>query len=136
MVRSLSPEKLAPLRKVAVPLPIAMLRMRHSDPKLTANAYVDQGSLPVAGSIAKLPGMPNGNQWSPDSSLESVVSGQNVSKPIAVEHPLPESQTTLNEIVSRFLSHLGAITQMAPAVGIEPTRTALMLKGLHLLGQP
>jgi hypothetical protein len=120
MVRSLSPEKLASLRKVDVPLPIAMLRMRHSDPKLTANAYVDQGSLPVAGSIAKLPGMPNGNQWSPDSSLESVVSGQNVSKPVAVEPPLPESQTTL-KLVSRFLSHLGAITQMAPAVGIEPT---------------
>ncbi len=104
-----------------VPLAVAMQLMRHSDPKLTAKAYVDQGALPLAGSIGKLPGMPNGNQWSPDSSLESVVSGQNVSKPVAVNPALPESQATLNELLSRFLSHLGAITQMAPAVGIEPT---------------
>lgn len=30
-----------------VPLPVAMKIMRHSDPKLTAKAYVDQGALPL-----------------------------------------------------------------------------------------
>jgi integrase len=53
-----------------VPLPVAMRLMRHSDPKLTAKAYVQQDALPLAESIGKLPGMPSRKKWSPDSSLE------------------------------------------------------------------
>ena len=36
----------------------------------------------------------------------------------------------LNELLSRFLSHLGAVCQMAPAVGIEPTVLPLSVNGL------
>jgi len=104
-----------------VPLPVAMRLMRHSDPKLTAKAYVDQAALPLMESISKMPGMSNGNSLSPVSSLESVVSGHFESQPVATEEPKPSLQATLNESLSRLLSHLGATCQMAPAVGIEPT---------------
>ena len=39
-----------------------MLLMRHSDPKLTAKAYVDQADLPPAESIDKLPGITNNGE--------------------------------------------------------------------------
>ena len=104
-----------------VPLPVAMRLMRHSDPKLTAKAYVDQAALPLAESIAKIPGMPNGNQWSPDSSLDLDFSGHFQLPPVASEGVKPSTQDSLNELLSRLLSHLGALGQMAPAVGIEPT---------------
>jgi integrase len=104
-----------------VPLAVSMQIMRHSDPKLTAKAYVDQGALPLAGSIGKLPGMSNGNQWSPDSSLDSGFSGHFPSNPVASKGAESSSQGTLDELLRRLLSHLGAMGQMAPAVGIEPT---------------
>jgi integrase len=104
-----------------VPLPVAMQIMRHSDPKLTAKAYVDQAALPLAASMALLPGMPNENRLSPDSSPDLVETGLFESQPVASQAPDSITQPALNELFSRFLSHLGAMGQMAPAVGIEPT---------------
>lgn len=109
------------LKESRVPFAIAMRMMRHSDPKLLASVYGDQDAYALADHAAKLPGMSNGKPLSPDSSLETGVSGQNVAKPVANKNhePLPES--SLIEALRRVLSHLGATGQMAPAVGIEPT---------------
>jgi hypothetical protein len=43
------------LLAVGVPLQHAQALMRHSDPKLTANAYADLDHLPLAENVAKLP---------------------------------------------------------------------------------
>ena len=91
------------------------------DPKLTAKAYVDQAALPLMESVSKMPGMSNGNSLSPDSSLESGFSSHFGSQPVASNSSEASSQVTLDELLSRLLSHLGAICPMAPAVGIEPT---------------
>ena len=104
-----------------VPLTVAMQIMRHSDPRLTAKAYVDQSALPLTASMALLPGMPNGKPLSPESSLGLVPEGLLESPPVATNVPQIFSQVQLNELLSRFLSHLGTMGQMAPAVGIEPT---------------
>jgi hypothetical protein len=40
--------------------------MRHSDPKLLASVYGDQDAYALSEQAAKLPGLSNGNQWSPD----------------------------------------------------------------------
>lgn len=53
-----------------VPLTVAMQIMRHSDPRQTAKAYVDQSALPLAASMALLPGIPNGKPVLPHSSLD------------------------------------------------------------------
>ena len=103
-----------------VPLTVAMQIMRHSDPRLTAKAYVDQSALPLTASMALLPGMPNGKLLSPHSSLELVGEGLLESPPVALNPPQVFSQVQLNELLSRFLSHLGTMGQMAPALGIEP----------------
>jgi len=104
--------------------------MRHSDPKLAAKAYLDQGALPLAEFVAKIPGMPNGKPLSPISSLDSGFSGPFASSPVLTEEPKPSPQATLNELLSRLLSHLGAACPMAPAVGIEPTVAPLSVNGL------
>jgi integrase len=104
-----------------VPLAIAMRLMRHSDPKLTAKAYVDQDALPLAESIAKLPGMPNGNPLSPHSSPDLVARGDFESSAVASRAAESSTQGALNVLVRRLLSHLGDMAKMAPAVGIEPT---------------
>ena len=95
--------------------------MRHSDPRLTAKAYVDQSALPLTASMALLPGIPNGNPLSPESSLDLVGTGLLESQPVASKGAESAPQVALGEILSRLLSHLGAMGQMAPAVGIEPT---------------
>ena len=104
-----------------VPLTVAMQIMRHSDPRLTAKAYVDQSALPLTASMALLPGIPNGNPLSPESSLDLVGTGLLESQPVASKGAESAPQVALGEILSRLLSHLGAMGQMAPAVGIEPT---------------
>ena len=103
-----------------VPLSVAMRIMRHSDPKLTAKSYVRDDALALAPSVAMMPGMTNGKSLSPESSLESVVSGQNVAKPVASTALETSTQDTVNELLRRLLSHLGVVGQMAPALGIEP----------------
>jgi integrase len=109
------------LKESGVPFAVAMRLMRHSDPKLLASVYGDQDAYALADHAAKLPGMSNGNPLSPDSSLESVVSGQIESNPVATKFLESSSESTLNELLRRLVSHLGALGQMAPAVGIEPT---------------
>ena len=94
--------------------------MRHSDPRLTAKAYVDQSALPLTASMALLPGMPNGKSLSPHSSLELVGGGLFGSHPVAEKASSVLSQVPLNELLSHFLSRLGTNGQMAPALGIEP----------------
>jgi len=109
------------LKESGVPFAIVMRMMRHSDPRLLASVYGDQDAYALADHAAKLPGMSNGNQLSPDSSLESVVSGQIVAKAGETKGAESSSQDSLNELLSRLLSRLGGLGQMAPAVGIEPT---------------
>ncbi len=109
------------LKESGVPFAIAVRMMRHSDSKLLLSIYGDQEAYALADQAAKLPRLSNGNQWSPDSSLESVVSGQIVAKAGETKGAESSSQGTLNELLSRLVSHLGAMGQMAPAVGIEPT---------------
>ena len=104
-----------------VPLTVAMQIMRHSDPRLTAKAYVDQSALPLTASMALLPGMSNEKPLSPHSSLGLVERGLLESPPVASKPPETEPQVPLNELLSRLLSHFVAMGQMAPAVGIEPT---------------
>jgi hypothetical protein len=116
-----------------VPLAIAMRLMRHSDPKLTAKAYVDQDSLPLAESIAKLPGMPNGNPLSPHSSPVLGAGGDCESLAVASKPSESSSQDSLNELLRRLLSRLGGLGQMAPAVGIEPTTYLTQLSNLLIL---
>ncbi len=109
------------LKESGIPFAVAMRLMRHSDPKLLAAVYGDQDAYALNEHAAKLPGLSNGNQWSPDSSLELVVSGVLESVPVASPFPEVPSQDTVSELIRRFLSHLGAMGQKAPAVGIEPT---------------
>lgn len=104
-----------------VPLAVAMQIMRHSDPRLTAKAYVDQSALPLTASMALLPGMSNGIPLSPHSSLDSVETGHFQSSPVASGIPQGSAQVSLDELLSRLLPHLDTTAQMAPAVGIEPT---------------
>jgi len=104
-----------------VPLTVAMQIMRHSDPRLTAKIYVDQAALPLAASMALLPGMSGGKPLSPHSSLDLVERGHLESQPVAFDGVETPPQVPLNELLSRLLSHLGAMGKMAPAVGIEPT---------------
>ncbi len=115
------------LASLNVPLPVAMNLMRHSDPKLTAKLYVDQAALPLAGSVGLLPGMSNGNWLSPDSSLDSVVSGYIESQPVASPGFEVVLQDTLVEALSRALSHGDATCQMEPLVGFEPTTYSLRM---------
>jgi integrase len=108
------------LASSGTPLAVAMKIMRHSDPRLTAKVYVDDAALPLAASIEKLPGM------TPDSlslihSLEPVVSGQKQSPPVVSNQKEASPQLGFNELLRRVLSHLDALKEMAPAVGIEPT---------------
>ena len=46
------------LSKAGVPLRTAQAAMRHSDPSLTANVYIDPRLLDVAGAVEKLPNLP------------------------------------------------------------------------------
>ncbi len=103
-----------------VPLPVAMQLMRHSDPKLTAKAYVDQAALPLAASVALMPGMTNGKKVSPQSSPELVKGGHLESQTVAQDGTRVAAQPALNELVSRLLSHFATLGQMAPTLGIEP----------------
>jgi hypothetical protein len=89
-----------------VPLPVAMLIMRHSDPKLTAKAYVDQATLPLAASMALLRGMPNGKPLSPHSSLHLGGEGHLESLPVALKASESSSQVSVIEPLSRFVSQL------------------------------
>ncbi len=109
------------LKESGTPFAAAMRLMRHSDPKLLASVYGDQDAFALADHIAKLPGMPNGNQWSPDSSPESGFSGHFVAQAVASAPSETPPQETLNELIRRLLSHLGGGGQMEPAVGLEPT---------------
>lgn len=104
-----------------VPLTVAMQIMRHSDPRLTAKAYVDQSALPLTASMALLPGIPNGKPLSPHSSLDLGAKGDLESRPVALAGFDIPPQLALGELFSRFLSHVVATSKMAPAVGIEPT---------------
>jgi integrase len=104
-----------------VPLPVAMQIMRHSDPRLTAKAYVDQSALPLAASMALMPGMPNGKQLSPETSLDLVPEGHLESQAVASKPHETTPQASINELLSRLLSQFVAMGKMAPAVGIEPT---------------
>ncbi len=124
------------LKESGVPFAVAMRLMRHSDPKLLASVYGDQDAYALADHAAKLPGMSNGIQWSPDSSLDSGVSGQNVANPVAKKTREPLTESSLIEALRRALSHLGAMGQMAPAVGIEPMGTALIPNLLASRYQP
>jgi integrase/recombinase XerC len=103
-----------------VPLPVAMKLMRHSDPKLTAKAYVDQSSLPLVHAVSLIPGMPNGKPLSPDSSPVLGFPGPLGSRAVATEGSEMSSQSTVDELLRRLLSCLGGMGQMAPALGIEP----------------
>jgi integrase len=107
------------LKEAGIPFAVAMRMMRHSDPKLLASVYGDQDAYALSEQVAKLPGLSNGNQWSPDSSLESVVAGVLESAPVASTPPEKQSQDTVSELIRRLLSHLGCVGQMAPAVGIQ-----------------
>lgn len=109
------------LASANVPLPVSMVIMRHSDPKLTAKAYVDQAALPVAQSIAQLPGMKPPVDNSPIDSPKSGAEGHFGSQPVATNPPDSKSQLQLNESLRHVLTRLVASWQMAPAVGIEPT---------------
>lgn len=48
------------LCRAGVPLRTAQAAMRHSDPRLTANVYIDPKLLDVAGAVAILPDLPLG----------------------------------------------------------------------------
>lgn len=109
------------LKEAGIPFAVAMRMMRHSDPKLLAAVYGDQNGCALTEHAAKLPGLSNGNQWSPDSSPESVVPGVLGSEPDASASPEMPSQDTVSVLIRRLLSYLGDMAKMAPAVGIEPT---------------
>ncbi len=115
------------LAEAGVPLAFAMLLMRHSDPKLTARNYVDQASSPLAGFVAKLPGMANKSALSPESSLDPVVSGLFESRPVAANGVGCDLQGALNEALSRAMSHGVANSEMEPLVGFEPTTYSLRM---------
>jgi integrase len=108
------------LASSGTPLAVAMKIMRHSDPRLTAKVYVDDAALPLAASIEKLPGM-TPDHYSLIDSLEPVVSGQKESLPVASDLKGASPQVGFAELLRRVLSHLDALKEMAPAVGIEPT---------------
>ena len=108
------------LASSGTPLAVAMKMMRHSDPRLTAKVYVDEAALPLAANIEKLPGM-NAENSSLIDSLEPVVSGLNASQRVASNENGPSPQLGFGELLRRVLSHLDALQQVAPAVGIEPT---------------
>ena len=103
-----------------VPLSVAMRIMRHSDPKLTAKAYVRDEALALAPSVGLMPGMSNGKPLSPESSLDLVTAGQIEAQRVAPVAGILELQLGLPELLSHLLSRLGAMGQMAPALGIEP----------------
>ncbi len=115
------------LASLNVPLPVAMNLMRHSDPKLTAKLYVDQAALPLAGSVGLLPSMSNEKWLSPDSSLDSVVSGLLESPPVAKEGFEVTLQGALFESLSLSPSQGVATCQMEPLVGFEPTTYSLRM---------
>ena len=45
------------MNNAGVPFRVAMAIMRHSDPKLTAKVYTDQGQLDTAAAVARLPAL-------------------------------------------------------------------------------
>ena len=103
-----------------IPLSVAMRIMRHSDPKLTAKAYVRDEALALAPSVGMMPGMSNRIPLSPHSSLDLVGMGQTVADRVASLLENFESQPSIAELLRHLLSHLGAMGHMAPALGIEP----------------
>ena len=109
------------LKETGILFAVAMRMMRLSDPKLLASVYGDRDAFALVDFAAKLPGLSNGVSLPPDSSLESVVSCVLEAKHVAQRFIKIALQATLNELLSRLASHLSAMGQMAPAVGIEPT---------------
>jgi integrase len=98
---------------------IAQELMRHSDPKLTAGIYTDAALLPLRDAVENLP-------WAGYTQIGAQISdeeGLSVSQADAEKHQGAESEPPENEEVGRALSHSDKTCQMAPAVGLEPTRT-------------
>jgi len=112
------------LASLDVPLPVSMRLMRHSDPKLTAKAYVDAAAIPMAQFVAKLPGMRD-EQRSLIHSPESDVSGQRPAHAVALPLLSPDSEASLVELLRRTLSQLGERGQKVGPVGFEPTTKGL-----------
>lgn len=58
--------------------------MRHSDMRLTAKVYTDAGQLPLAQTVASLPGLPGLNSSGQNAWQDSVQKRQNVSRDVQV----------------------------------------------------
>ena len=62
--------------------------MRHSDMRLTAKVYTDAGQLPLAQTVASLPGLPGLNSSGQNAWQDSVQKRQNVSRDVQVNSGL------------------------------------------------
>jgi integrase len=67
--------------------------MRHSDMRLTAKVYTDAGQLPLAQTVASLPGLPGLKSPGQNTCLDSVPGRQNVSRDVQVNSGVDSSET-------------------------------------------
>jgi integrase len=71
--------------------------MRHSDMRLTAKVYTDAGQLPLAQTVASLPGLSGLKLPCQNTEHHSVKSRQNVSRPVQVNSGTDTPQNVENE---------------------------------------
>ena len=71
--------------------------MRHSDMRLTAKVYTDAGQLPLAETVASLPGLPGLKVPGQNTCQESVQKRQNVSRDVQVNSDVDLAHNVENE---------------------------------------
>lgn len=105
----------------------AMDLMRHADPRLTAQVYMDSQALPLVESVQKLPSIfPHA---SPVASPVLFRVGTGLSSTVRNAQPSEYSQVVVGEGKVPDCPPMSAMDregQMAPVVGLEPTVTTLI----------
>ncbi|MFN0129658.1 MAG: tyrosine recombinase XerC [Verrucomicrobiales bacterium] len=87
------------------PIQVAMKLMRHSDPKLTTQVYLDGGRLPTAEAVRALPPLvPTHHQSAPESALDLVPDGPGVSHGVQATPRKAELQPSKTQLTSPNLS--------------------------------
>jgi hypothetical protein len=99
--------------------------MRQSDPKLSANVYLDQSQLPVQQFVNALPQLKTSATYTQIRAQISGAEGQNGAQAVATGVKAEHAKQPMFDGVSRVLSQGDGRKEMERAKGFEPSTLTL-----------
>ena len=118
------------LNAAGVPPRVAMGLARHSEMKLTMNAYTNNSGLPMAAAVAALPSFSSPKLDTPADTPAGVVSGQNACFPVGASHKLAKTANLVTVTCRRTKGPPDVSS--GPLEMVDPSRFELLTSSMPL----